>query len=101
MINLVKAGHEPVRHGTTWSLLVFIMGLEEEEAALKTAQEIIKNVTGFTCEGFNAYWMTDSNNTLEILSDLGLTYHVDDLSFEISHSRRWSTGNRSQSCHTH
>ena len=53
MINLVKAGHEPVRHGTTWSLLVF-MGLEEEAAFQKTAQETIKNVTGFTCEGFNA-----------------------------------------------
>lgn len=69
-------------HGLTWNLPVFLSA-EEEVAFHKNAKDIILRVSGKNCTGFNAYWMEDSNNTLSILQDLGLNYHVDDISRDI------------------
>jgi hypothetical protein len=37
-------------------------------------------VTGTRPTGYNSYWFRPGVNTLEILAELGFTYHIDDLS---------------------
>jgi peptidoglycan/xylan/chitin deacetylase (PgdA/CDA1 family) len=40
----------------------------------------IEAATGFRPVGYNNYWIRAGVNTLEILQELGFTYHIDDLS---------------------
>jgi len=40
----------------------------------------IEQVTGTRPAGYNNYWIRPGVNTLEILAELGFTYHIDDLS---------------------
>jgi len=42
--------------------------------------DAIKKATGKTPVGYNANFLRRSENTLDILQDLGFTYHIDDLS---------------------
>jgi peptidoglycan/xylan/chitin deacetylase (PgdA/CDA1 family) len=51
---------------------------EEEKAFIQDNVQTIKRVTGFQPVGWNAYWMRNSANTLEILQDLWFIYHIDD-----------------------
>merc|ERR1719336_240379 len=59
IVALVENGHEPVCHGLTWSLPVF-MEFEDEVAFHESAKTIIHDITGVNCTGYNAYWMADS-----------------------------------------
>ena len=40
----------------------------------------IEQATGTRPVGYNNYWIRPGVNTLEILQELGFTYHIDDLS---------------------
>ncbi len=42
--------------------------------------EAIEQATGTRPVGYNNYWFRPGVNTLEILQELGFTYHIDDLS---------------------
>ena len=45
----------------------------EYEASIKA----ILDATGTRPTGFNAFWMRGTPKTLEILQDLGFTYHIE------------------------
>lgn len=76
---VVKRGHEAAGHGQTWTPQ-YSMSPDEERASYVTSADIIEKITGQRPTGFNAFWMRHSRNTLEILQDVGFTYHIDDLS---------------------
>lgn len=42
--------------------------------------QAIEQATGTRPAGYNNYWIRPGVNTLEILQELGFTYHIDDLS---------------------
>jgi hypothetical protein len=50
--------------------------------------QAIEEVTGFRAVGYNNYWIRPSVNTIEILQELGSTYHIDDLSADDSFLQR-------------
>lgn len=76
---VVARGHEASGHGQTWTPQ-FSMSEDEERTSYKKSADVIEKITGMRPKGFNAFWMRHSKKTLEILQDLGFTYHIDDLS---------------------
>jgi peptidoglycan/xylan/chitin deacetylase (PgdA/CDA1 family) len=76
-VEIVNRGHEAGAHGRTWTSS-YLLSKEEEKAFIQDNVQTIKRVTGFQPVGWNAYWMRNSANTLEILQDLGFIYHIDD-----------------------
>ena len=76
---IVERGHEAAAHGMDWATQ-YTMPYETEKKFIKDGAEAIKKVTGFTPVGYNANWLRRGTNTLDILQELGFTYHIDDLS---------------------
>lgn len=76
---IVERGHEAAAHGMDWATQ-YTMPYETEKKFIKDGVDAIKKVTGFTAVGYNANWLRRGPNTLEILQELGFTYHIDDLS---------------------
>ncbi|WP_374362285.1 polysaccharide deacetylase family protein [Cloacibacterium sp.] len=76
---IVDRGHEAAAHGMNWSTQ-YTMSYEEEKKFIKDGVDAIKQVTGFNAIGYNANWLRRSENTLNILQELGFKYHIDDLS---------------------
>ncbi|MES2487634.1 MAG: polysaccharide deacetylase family protein [Bacteroidota bacterium] len=76
---IVERGHEAAAHGMNWASQ-YNMPYDEEKKFIKDGVDAIKKVTGFTPVGYNANWLRRGTNTLEILQELGFTYHIDDLS---------------------
>jgi peptidoglycan/xylan/chitin deacetylase (PgdA/CDA1 family) len=76
---IVQRGHEAAAHGMNWATQ-YTMSYEEEKKFIKDGVDAIKQVTGFTAVGYNANWLRRGENTLNILQELGFTYHIDDLS---------------------
>lgn len=76
---IVDRGHEAAAHGMNWSTQ-YTMPYETEKAFIKDGADAIKKVTGFTPVGYNANWLRRGTNTLNILQELGFTYHIDDIS---------------------
>jgi peptidoglycan/xylan/chitin deacetylase (PgdA/CDA1 family) len=76
---IVNRGHEAGAHGRRWQRQYQLPRSQEKDwiAASVTA---IEEVTGFRPTGYNNYWIRPGVNTLEILQELGFTYHIDDLS---------------------
>ena len=67
---IVHRGHEAGAHGRTWTPS-YLLSKEEEKAFIQDNVQTVKRVTGFQPVGWNAYWIRNSANTLEILQDLG------------------------------
>jgi len=76
---IVDRGHEAAAHGMDWAT-EYSMSYETEKKFIKDGADAVKKVTGFTPVGYNANWLRRGPNTLEILQELGFTYHIDDLS---------------------
>jgi peptidoglycan/xylan/chitin deacetylase (PgdA/CDA1 family) len=74
---VVRRGHEAAAHGRTWEPSYDLdPGAERRFIADNVAS--IKRATGQTPKGWSAYWVRNSVNTLDILQDLGFTYHLDE-----------------------
>jgi peptidoglycan/xylan/chitin deacetylase (PgdA/CDA1 family) len=76
---IVRRGHEAGAHGRKWQRQ-YQLDRDAEKAWIADSVTAIQQATGFTPVGYNNYWIRPSVNTLEILQELGFTYHIDDLS---------------------
>ncbi|BBX74463.1 polysaccharide deacetylase family protein [Mycobacterium shinjukuense] len=76
---IVRRGHEAGAHGRSWQRQ-YHLDRDAEKVWIADSVQAIEEVTGFRPVGYNNYWIRPSINTLEILQELGFTYHIDDLS---------------------
>jgi peptidoglycan/xylan/chitin deacetylase (PgdA/CDA1 family) len=76
---IVRRGHEPAAHGRRWESQ-YRLAPEAERAWIADGVASIERATGAHPRGYNNYWIRGSVHTLEILQQLGFTYHIDDLS---------------------
>src|SRR5947209_18176101 len=76
---IVERGHEAAGHGQTWTPQ-FSMTPEEEHTSYQASIKTIETATGTCPVGFNAFWLRRTPHTLETFQDLGIVYHIDDIS---------------------
>ncbi len=76
---IVQRGHEASGHGQTWAAQ-YSMTPEQERESYNQSVASIERATGTRPLGFNAFWLRGTPHTLEILQELGLIYHIDDVS---------------------
>ena len=76
---IVRRGHEAGAHGRSWQRQYQLPRPQEKEWIADSVQAI-EQATGTRPAGYNNYWIRPGVNTLEILAELGFTYHIDDLS---------------------
>ena len=76
---IVQRGHEPSGHGETWTPQ-YSMTPEQERKSYADSAATIERATGVRPVGFNAFWLRGTPQTLQILQELGYTYHIDDVS---------------------
>jgi peptidoglycan/xylan/chitin deacetylase (PgdA/CDA1 family) len=76
---IVRRGHEAGGHGRRWAN-EYLLEPEEERAWIADGVASIENATGTRPRGYNNYFMRASVHKLELLQQLGFTYHIDDLS---------------------
>ena len=76
---IVERGHEAAGHGARWATQ-YDLSREQEYQFLKEGTETVERVTGKRPIGYNAPGLRGTPNTLEILVELGYTYHIDDVS---------------------
>lgn len=74
---IVKRGHEAAAHGRIWENS-YQLPEAEERRFIADSVAAIKEATGQTPVGWNAYWMRNSPRTLDILQSLGFRYHIDE-----------------------
>lgn len=76
---IVRRGHEAAAHGMDWRSQAG-MSRAEETRFVREGLDAVERVTGQRPLGYNCNWLRRSPNTLSILRELGLIYHIDDLS---------------------
>src|SRR6266436_9975717 len=76
---IVQRGHEASGHGQTWAAQ-YSMTPEQERESYKQSVGSIERATGTRPLGFNAFWLSGTPHTLEILQELAFIYHIDDVS---------------------
>lgn len=76
---IVRRGHEAGAHGRSWQRQYQLLRQQEVDWIADSVNAIEK-VTGTRPTGYNNYWIRPGVNTLEILQEMGFTYHIDDLS---------------------
>ena len=74
---IVKRGHEAAAHGRTWQNS-YALPPEVQRRFIADGVESIVKATGHHPVGWNAYWMRNSAETLDILQSLGFVYHIDE-----------------------
>lgn len=74
---IVRRGHEAAAHGRTWQNS-YIMAPDAERAFIADGIASIEKITGTKPLGWNAYWIRNSPQTLDILQGLGLIYYIDE-----------------------
>ena len=74
---IVRRGHEPAAHGTTWSAS-YDLPREQEKAFIKESTDTIRRITGVQPVGWNAYFMRNSIDISETLQELGFLYSIDE-----------------------
>jgi peptidoglycan/xylan/chitin deacetylase (PgdA/CDA1 family) len=74
---IVRRGHEAAAHGRTWENSYFLDEAAERRF-IADSVESIERITGMRPVGWNAYWMRNSPRTLDLLQQLGFTYHIDE-----------------------
>jgi peptidoglycan/xylan/chitin deacetylase (PgdA/CDA1 family) len=75
---IVRRGHEAAGHGRRWANQYRLPPNQEREW-IADGVASIRRATGTRPRGYNNYWMRGSVHTLELLQELGFTYHIDDL----------------------
>lgn len=76
---IVRRGHEAAAHGRRWEYQ-YLLAPDQEREWIADGVASIERATGTRPRGYNNYWMRGSAHTLELLQELGFTYHIDDLS---------------------
>jgi peptidoglycan/xylan/chitin deacetylase (PgdA/CDA1 family) len=76
---IVRRGHEAAAHGRRWASQ-YLLDPDKERSWIANSVESIARATDAQPRGYNSYWMRGSVHTLELLQQLGFTYHIDDLS---------------------
>jgi peptidoglycan/xylan/chitin deacetylase (PgdA/CDA1 family) len=76
---IVGRGHEAGAHGRQWQRQYQLPRPQETEWIADSVQAI-EQATATRPTGYNNYWIRPGVNTLEVLQELGFTYHIDDLS---------------------
>ena len=76
---IVERGHEAAAHGQSW-VPQYPVTADEERASYEANVESIVRATGVRPIGFDGFWRRSTQQTLEILQDLGFIYHIDDVS---------------------
>jgi peptidoglycan/xylan/chitin deacetylase (PgdA/CDA1 family) len=76
---IVRRGHEAGAHGKSWQRQ-YQLPRPQEKAWIVDSVEAIEQATGTRPVGYNNYWIRPGVNTLEILAELGFSYHIDDIS---------------------
>jgi peptidoglycan/xylan/chitin deacetylase (PgdA/CDA1 family) len=76
---IVTRGHEAGGHGRRWENQ-YLLTADEERVWIADGVESLERATGIRPRGYNNYWMRGSVHTVELLQQLGFTYHIDDLS---------------------
>jgi peptidoglycan/xylan/chitin deacetylase (PgdA/CDA1 family) len=74
---IVRRGHEAAAHGRVWENS-YVLDRDAERRFIADGVESILKATGFTPVGWNAYFVRNSPNTLDILQSLGFKYHIDE-----------------------
>ena len=74
---IVKQGHEVGAHGRTWQNS-YLLDVDAERRFIIDGMTSIQKATGETPVGWNAYFVRNSPNTLDILQSLGFKYHIDE-----------------------
>jgi peptidoglycan/xylan/chitin deacetylase (PgdA/CDA1 family) len=78
---IVDRGHEAAAHGRTWQNS-YKLDSDAERRFIAEGAETIVRATGQHPVGWNAYWMRDTEHTLDILQSLGFKYHIDEPSHD-------------------
>jgi peptidoglycan/xylan/chitin deacetylase (PgdA/CDA1 family) len=78
---IVARGHEAAAHGMNWSSQ-YTLSYAEEKKFILDGVNAIRQATGFNPIGYNANWLRRGEHTLDILQELGFSYHIDDLSHD-------------------
>ena len=76
---IFRRGHECAAHGKRWDWQ-YKLPREEEKAWIQSSVESVRRIIGQRPVGYDCYWMRGSPRTLELLQELGFTYHNNDLS---------------------
>jgi peptidoglycan/xylan/chitin deacetylase (PgdA/CDA1 family) len=76
---IVGRGHEAAAHGRRWENQ-YMLEPDAERQWILDGVKSIERATWTRPRGYNNYWMRGSVHTLELLQELGFTYHIDDLS---------------------
>jgi peptidoglycan/xylan/chitin deacetylase (PgdA/CDA1 family) len=76
---IVERGHEAAAHGRRWASQ-YQLPVDAERAWISDGVQSIMCATGQRPRGYNCYWIRGSVHTLQLLKELGFTYHIDDLS---------------------
>jgi peptidoglycan/xylan/chitin deacetylase (PgdA/CDA1 family) len=74
---IVRRGHEPGAHGTTWSPS-YDLSREQEKAFIKESADTIRRITGVRPVGWNAFFIRNSIHISETLQELGFLYSIDE-----------------------
>ena len=76
---IVARGHEAAAHGRHWANQ-YQLPVEQEREWIADGVQSIERATGQRPRGYNCNWIRGSIHTLELLQELGFSYHIDDLS---------------------
>lgn len=76
---IFRRGHECAAHGKRWDWQ-YTLPRAKEKAWIESSVESLRRITGQHPAGYDCYWMRGSPRTLELLQELGFTYHNNDLS---------------------
>lgn len=76
---VVDRGHEAAGHGARWDTQYNLSRVDEYQF-LKDGTEAVQRITGARPIGYNGPGLRGTVNTLELLVELGYTYHIDDVS---------------------
>lgn len=78
---IVRRGHEAAAHGRAWQNS-YALDPDAERRFIAEGAASIEKITGQQPLGWNAYWMRNSQHTLDILQSLGFQYHIDEPSMD-------------------
>jgi peptidoglycan/xylan/chitin deacetylase (PgdA/CDA1 family) len=87
-----RLGWEWLAHGVTNSALFTGMGKEEERTIIKGVLDEIAQRTGTHCRGWLGPALTETDNTLDLLAELGIEYVADWCNDELPYRMRTSSG---------
>jgi peptidoglycan/xylan/chitin deacetylase (PgdA/CDA1 family) len=76
---IVRRGHEAGAHGRSRQR-PYHLPRPQETAWIADSVQAIEDASDSRPLGYNSYWIRPDVNTLQILQELGFTYHIDGLS---------------------